>query len=110
VTEQTKIIPLLETLNRYLLYFPRSKSTAADVYSFIGEEALSKPYRYTIRFTSPDFNIPAGAVLNQMVEFYLRAPNPNARWQSESPWLPIRQINGVITGFTRLKSSSDEAL
>lgn len=54
MTEQTKIIQLQDTLNRYLLYFPRSKSTAADVHSFIGEETLSKPYRYTIRFTSAD--------------------------------------------------------
>ncbi len=43
VTEQTKIIQLQDTLNRYLLYFPRSKNMAADVYSFIGEETLSKP-------------------------------------------------------------------
>lgn len=110
MTEQTKIIQLQDTLNRYLLYFPRSKSTAVDVHSFIGEETLSKPYRYTIRFSSADDNIPAGAVLNQIAQFYLRAPNPNARWQNEAAWLPVRQINGVITQFTRLKSSSDEAL
>ncbi|EPL7510798.1 phage late control D family protein [Klebsiella aerogenes] len=110
MTEQTKIIQLQDTLNRYLLYFPRSKSTAVDVHSFIGEETLSKPYRYTIRFTSADDNIPAGAVLNQIARFYLRAPNPNARWQNEAAWVPVRQINGVITQFTRLKSSSDEAL
>lgn len=110
MTEQTKIIQLQDTLNRYLLYFPRSKSTAVDVHSFIGEETLSKPYRYTIRFSSADDNIPAGAVLNQIAQFYLRVPNPNARWQNEAAWLPVRQINGVITQFTRLKSSSDEAL
>ncbi|MGR7571685.1 DUF2345 domain-containing protein [Klebsiella aerogenes] len=80
------------------------------MHSFIGEETLSKPYRYTIRFSSADDNIPAGAVLNQIAQFYLRAPNPNARWQNEAAWVPVRQINGVITQFTRLKSSSDEAL
>ena len=53
MTEQTKIIQLQDTLNRYLLYFPRSKSTVVDVHSFIGEETLSKPYRYTIRFPVP---------------------------------------------------------
>ncbi|MFH2534852.1 type VI secretion system tip protein VgrG [Klebsiella aerogenes] len=110
MTEQTKIIQLQDTLNRYLLYFPRSKSTVVDVHSFIGEETLSKPYRYTIRFSSADDNIPAGAALNQIAQFYLRAPNPNTRWQNEAAWLPVRQINGVITQFTRLKSSSDEAL
>lgn len=87
MTEQTKIIQLQDTLSRYLLYFPRSKSTAVDVHSFIGEETLSKPYRYTIRFSSADDNIPAGAVLNQIAQFYLRAPNPNARWQNEAAWL-----------------------
>lgn len=107
---QSEVIQLQSTINRYLLHFPRSYSVFADVHSFTGEEALSKPYRYTIRFTSSDFNIPVRAVLNQMVEFYLRAPNPKASWHGESPWLPVRQINGVITGFTRLKSSSDEAL
>ncbi len=110
MTEQTKIIQLQDTLNRYLLYFSRSKSTVVDVHSFIGEETLSKPYRYTIRFSSADDNIPAGAALNQIAQFYLRAPNPNTRWQNEAAWLPVRQINGVITQFTRLKSSSDEAL
>ncbi|HBQ8023321.1 TPA: type VI secretion system tip protein VgrG [Klebsiella aerogenes] len=104
------MIQLQDTLNRYLLYFPRSKSTVVDVHSFIGEETLSKPYRYTIRFSSADDNIPAGAALNQIAQFYLRAPNPNTRWQNEAAWLPVRQINGVITQFTRLKSSSDEAL
>lgn len=99
-----------DTLNRYLLYFPRSKSVIPDVHSFTGTEGLSEPWRYTIRFTSPDQNIAINAVLNQMAEFILRAPNPNASWQGQSPWLPVRQINGTITKFSRLKSSSDEAL
>ncbi|MGQ9452026.1 DUF2345 domain-containing protein [Leclercia sp. TB492] len=98
------------TLNRYLLYFPRSKSVIPDVHSFTGTEGLSEPWRYTIRFTSPDQNIAIDAVLNQMAEFILRAPNPNASWQGQTPWLPVRQINGTITQFSRLKSSGDEAL
>ncbi|MDK9356918.1 type VI secretion system tip protein VgrG [Lelliottia sp. V106_10] len=99
-----------DTLNRYLLYFPRSKGVIPDVHSFTGEEALSKPYRYTIRFTSPDQNIAIDAVLNQMAEFILRAPNPKATWHGQTHWLPVRQINGTITKFSRLKSSGDEAL
>ena len=73
-----------DTLNRYLLYFPRSKSVIPDVHSFTGTEGLSEPWRYTIRFTSPDQNIAIEAVLNQMAEFILRAPNPNASWQGHS--------------------------
>ncbi|EOV0634917.1 type VI secretion system Vgr family protein [Cronobacter turicensis] len=98
------------SLNRYLLVFPLSKDIVSDVHSFTGTEALSHPYRYVIRFTSPDANIRIDNVLNQIAEFYLRAPNPRAKWQGESPWLPVRQINGVITAFSRLKSSADETL
>ncbi|ELQ6226168.1 type VI secretion system tip protein VgrG [Cronobacter sp. EKM101R] len=98
------------SLNRYLLVFPLSKDIVSDVHSFTGTEALSHPYRYVIRFTSPDANIRLDNVLNQIAEFYLRAPNPRAKWQGESPWLPVRQINGVITAFSRLKSSADETL
>ncbi|EKY3117650.1 type VI secretion system tip protein VgrG [Cronobacter turicensis] len=98
------------SLNRYLLVFPLSKDVVSDVHSFTGTEALSHPYRYVIRFTSPDANIRIDNVLNQIAEFYLRAPNPRAKWQGESPWLPVRQINGVITAFSRLKSSADETL
>lgn len=50
---QSNSIQQQDTLNRYLLYFPRNKTVLSDVLSFRGEEELSKPYRYTIRFTSP---------------------------------------------------------
>ncbi|WP_233210450.1 hypothetical protein [Leclercia sp. LSNIH1] len=33
-----------DTLNRYLLYFPRSKSVIPDVHSFTGTEGLSEPW------------------------------------------------------------------
>ncbi|HDS6853857.1 TPA: type VI secretion system tip protein VgrG [Enterobacter cancerogenus] len=110
MTGLSETVQLHDTLNRYLLYFPRSKNVICDVHSFTGKEALSKPYHYTIRFTSPDQNISIDAVLNQIAEFILRAPNPKAAWQGETPWLPVRQINGTITQFSRLTSSGDEAL
>lgn len=106
----SELVQQQATLNRYLLYFPRSKSVIPDVHSFTGTEGLSEPWRYTIRFTSLDQNIAIEAVLNQMAEFILRAPNPNASWQGQTPWLPVRQINGTITQFSRIKSSGDEAL
>lgn len=99
-----------DTLNRYLLNLPRAERCELDVHSFIGEEALSQPYRYTIRFTSPDANIKSNAILHQIAEFLLRAPNPKASWHGEKPWLPVRQINGTITAFSRLQSSKDETL
>ena len=109
---QSDTVQQQDTLNRYLLYFPRSKTVSPDVHSFCGEEELSKPYRYTIRFTSPNPNIAVKDVLNKMAEFILRAPNPKAKstWHNQESWLPVRQINGVITSFSRLKSSADEAL
>lgn len=99
-----------DTLNRYLLSFSRNANALNDVHSFTGEEALSQPYRYTIRFTSPNANISPNAILNQKAQFLLRAPNPDATWHGQSSWLPVRQINGTITAFSRLKSSSDEVL
>lgn len=109
---QSDTVQQQDTLNRYLLYFPRSKNVSPDVHSFCGEEEFSKPYRYTIRFTSPNPNIAVKDVLNQMAEFILHAPNPKAKstWHNQESWLPVRQINGVITSFSRLKSSADEAL
>jgi len=106
----TEIVQQQDTLNRYLLYFPYSKDIIPDVHSFTGAEGLSKPYRYVIRFTSPDQNIAVDAVLNQMAAFILRAPNMQATRQRQPSWLPIRQINGTITKFSRLKSSGDEGL
>lgn len=81
------IVQQQDTLNRYLLYIPRGKSVLPDVHSFTGEEELSKPYRYTIRFTSPASNIAVNDVLNQRAEFILRAPNPKAGWHNQEPWL-----------------------
>ncbi|MFP2238012.1 type VI secretion system Vgr family protein [Pseudescherichia vulneris] len=107
---QSGTIQQQNTLNRYLLFFPHNKAITLDVHSFTGEEALSQPYRYTIRFTTPEQNLPMNAVLNQTAEFLLRAPNPKATWHGQSPWLPVRHINGVITSFSRIKSSADEVL
>lgn len=90
---QSNSIQQQDTLNRYLLYFPRNKTVLSDVLSFRGEEELSKPYRYTIRFTSPVPDIAVNDVLNQMAEFILRAPNPKAGWHNQEPWLPVRQIS-----------------
>ena len=100
------------TLNRYLLYFPRSENIVPDVLSFTATEALSQPYRYSIRFTCPDKNIPVDQVLNQNARFLMRAPNPRkSKWSTDVPsWVPVRQVNGVITAFSRLSESADEAV
>src|SRR5690606_7204836 len=97
-----------DTLNRYLLFF-YSKDVIADVHSFIATEALSTPYRYTIRFTSKESNIPVERILNHCAEFHIREPNPKAAWHGQTPWLPVRRVNGTITSLARIKSSADEA-
>ncbi len=38
---QSDTVQQQDTLNRYLLYFPRSKTVSPDVHSFCGEEELS---------------------------------------------------------------------
>ena len=61
---QSDTVQQQDTLNRYLLYFPRSKTVSADVHSFCGEEELSKPYRYTcLLYTSPS---PRDGLLSRM--------------------------------------------
>lgn len=82
---ESEVAQRRDTLNRYLLYFPRSKNVISDVNSFTGKEILSEPYRYTIRFTSPDQNIAINAVLNQRAEFILRAPNLEASCMGKPP-------------------------
>lgn len=98
------------TLNRYLLCFLGCEKINADVLSFTGIEALSQPYKYTLRFTCADKNIPPQSVLHQPAQFYMRTPNPDAKWNGQQRWNLIRQTNGVITSFSRLSASADEAL
>ncbi|MDO6409066.1 type VI secretion system Vgr family protein [Pantoea phytobeneficialis] len=93
--------------NRYLLCF-ENKDVYADVESFTGEEALSQPWRYAIRFCSEDRDIPPDSLVMKKASFRIRAPTdgnpPETQWQEQ------REINGVITGMARVAASRDEAL
>lgn len=64
-----------ESLNKYLLNISHS-DLIADVESFTGEEALSTPYRYTIRFTSTTADAEAFHIVQKEASFILRANNP----------------------------------
>jgi len=99
-----------ESLNRYLLYFELNESINADVLSFTATEYLSKPYRYIIKFTCQDMSVPVEQVLNSPASFLFRAPNIHAFLDSDPKWLEMKQVNGIITSFSRIDSSSDEAL
>lgn len=98
-----------DTINRYLLRFNRDPSIDADVLSFAGEEKLSHPYRYTVRFTCSVKNLPLNNILNCPATFLIRAPNPET-WDKKNPWLPQRQVNGIVTSLRRISESADETL
>ncbi|MBU9819112.1 type VI secretion system tip protein VgrG [Rahnella sp. BCC 1045] len=103
-------IQINDTLNRYLLLFQHHDSITSDVLSFTATESLSHPYRYVIKFTSPSLNIPLDQILNCYASFIMRAPGSDNSWESQPKWHQIKQINGVITSFSRISSSADETL
>ncbi|MEL4015480.1 type VI secretion system Vgr family protein [Dryocola clanedunensis] len=100
-----------ESLNKYLLNIYHS-DLVADVESFTGDEALSMPYRYTIRFTSTTDDADAFHIVQKEATFTLRAANPawSKRFPARDKWLVLRKIHGVITSLSRISSSADETL
>lgn len=98
------------TLNRYLLLFKRI-TIETDIESFTGQEALSESFRYTVRFTSPEKDIPADNIMMQPAIFVIRRPNPAySRYLPNQPkWECLREIHGIITTFSRLSANKDES-
>ncbi|WP_052250289.1 type VI secretion system Vgr family protein [Enterobacter sp. Bisph1] len=110
-SNESSIFNAEESLNKYLLKISYS-DLIADVESFTGEEALSTPYRYTIRFTSTTDHAAAFNIVQKEASFTLRAANP--AWSTYFPerdkWVVLRKIPGVITAISRISSSADETL
>ncbi|MDU9393579.1 type VI secretion system tip protein VgrG [Pseudomonas sp. zfem002] len=107
-----------------------------DVYAFEGQEYLSKPFRYTIRFTcgeprevfngvvsmtqeqflarnerknSPlDLDMPS--ILNRTARFAIYGKPPKVfAWRIKNEiHEPLRELFGLITGFRRIGGSVDE--
>ncbi|MFZ3619250.1 type VI secretion system Vgr family protein [Leclercia barmai] len=80
--------------------------SAPDVLAFEGSEALSKPFRYRIEFTSADHAISQEMMLMKAASLTLQAPVDQGygiRIQQ-----PVRVIQGMVTGFARLGTSEDE--
>ncbi|MFJ4376360.1 type VI secretion system Vgr family protein [Pseudomonas japonica] len=107
-----------------------------DVYAFEGQEYLSKPFRYTIRFTcgeprevfngvvsmtqeqflarnerknSPlDLDMPS--ILNRTARFAIYGKPPKVfAWRIKNEiHEPLRELFGLITGFQRIGGSVDE--
>ncbi|HCT3874982.1 type VI secretion system tip protein VgrG [Klebsiella michiganensis] len=77
-----------------------------DVLAFEGDEALSKPFRYRIEFTSADHAISKEMMLMKAASLTLQAPVDQGYGIKIQQ--PVRVIQGVVTGFERLGTSKDE--
>ncbi|WP_201149951.1 type VI secretion system Vgr family protein [Klebsiella michiganensis] len=77
-----------------------------DVLAFEGDEALSKPFRYRIEFTSADHTISKEMMLLKVGSLTLQAPVDQGYGIKIQQ--PVRVIQGVVTGFERLGTSKDE--
>ncbi|WP_226569650.1 type VI secretion system Vgr family protein [Mangrovibacter yixingensis] len=99
-----------DTLNRYLLLFKRT-TIETDIESFTGQEALSEPWCYTLRFTSPEQDISPENIMLQPAIFVMRSPNPDySRYRKNLPkWQCLREVHGIITAFSRLSANKDES-
>lgn len=85
----------------------RGSTSPLDVLSFKGEEALSTPFLYAIRFTSTDKAIRPESMLMQDGSLTLQAPTDQGLGIKIQQ--PVRVIQGVVTGFKQLSTSKDES-
>ncbi|HEY3983579.1 type VI secretion system tip protein VgrG, partial [Cedecea sp.] len=79
---------------------------ALDVLAFEGDEALSKPFRYRVEFTSADHAISKEMMLLKAGSLTLQAPVDQGYGIKMQQ--PVRVIQGVVSGFERLSTSKDE--
>ncbi|HAT1683019.1 TPA: type VI secretion system tip protein VgrG [Klebsiella oxytoca] len=84
----------------------RGCKSLLDVLCFEGHEALSKPFNYTIEFTSTDKAVTPQQMLMQDASLTLVAPVDQGYGIKVQQ--PVRTLHGVVTGFERLSTSKDE--
>lgn len=84
----------------------RGCKSLLDVLCFEGHEALSKPFNYTIEFTSTDKAVTPQQMLMQDASLSLVAPVEQGYGIKVQQ--PVRTLQGVVTGFERLSTSKDE--
>lgn len=77
-----------------------------DVLAFEGDEALSKPFRYRVEFTSADHAISKEMMLMKAGSLTLQVPVDQGFGIKIQQ--PVRVIQGVVSGFERLSTSKDE--
>jgi type VI secretion system secreted protein VgrG len=105
----TSLPPVLNTntLNRYHLQV-KGGDIPLDVESFSAREALSECYRYDIVLTSRNQDIDPALMLMKDVTFIMQTL-PETRFRMVTQPEVQRSVHGVITHFSRLSSSRDEA-
>ncbi|MDH2067435.1 type VI secretion system Vgr family protein [Pantoea sp. GD03673] len=105
----TTLPPVLNgtTLNRYHLQV-KGSDIPLDVESFTAREALSECYRYEIVLTSVNQDIDPSSVLMKNVTFIMQSLPETALRIASQPEVQ-RSVHGVITHFSRISSSRDEA-
>ncbi|HFK6416249.1 TPA: type VI secretion system Vgr family protein [Enterobacter cloacae] len=77
-----------------------------DVLAFEGDEALSKPFRYRIEFTSADHAISKEMMLMKAASLTLQAPVDQGYGIKVQQL--VRVIQGMVSGLERLGTSKDE--
>lgn len=105
----TTVSPVLDalTLNRYYLKV-KGCTAPLDVESFQGREGLSTRYRYDVVLTSADKDIDPSVMLMKNVTFIMQTLPEAAFRRTIAPEVR-RTVYGVITRFSRLSVSADEA-
>jgi len=89
------------TLNRYRLDI-LTCSSVFDVEEFIGNERLSTTYRYTVIFTSAVKDL-------DVTQFLLKSASLTMGTGSLQGSVDQKVVHGVVTDFSRIPSSADEA-
>lgn len=100
-------IPGTLSLNRYHLKV-KNCTAPLDVESFHGREGLSTCYRYDVQLNSPDKDIDPATMLMKNVTFIMQTLPQTAFRRVIAPEVQ-RILYGVITRFSRLSVSADEA-
>jgi type VI secretion system secreted protein VgrG len=98
-------LPIRFSHNHHLLTV-KGCEPALDVLAFEGDEALSKPFRYRVEFTSADHAISKEMMLMKAGSLTLQAPVDQGYGIKMQQ--PVRVIQGVVSGFERLSTSKDE--
>ncbi|MEY7151613.1 type VI secretion system Vgr family protein [Enterobacter cloacae] len=97
--------PLRFSHNHHLLSV-KGCDAGLDVLAFEGDEALSKPFRYRIEFTSADHAISKEMMLMKAASLTLQAPVDQGYGIKVQQ--PVRVIQGMVSGLERLGTSKDE--